>query len=166
MSSYREKVEKGEISQEQFLKDMRRANAHNNHPIGLRLAQQGLTGHECVTAYYGDLGEPEPVPGFLVGRLSRRTVWQLEEVGEVYEPVPTNYANRPRWLYKHLHRGLIETHEQFIEYASGARVKLADTDLERLGPQPIGTAPYYDSDVKLPPRLMKLFHSMRRRLMD
>jgi hypothetical protein len=159
---YQAKVGRGEISRAQFLRDMHRANAHNEHPIGYRLKDNGLYDHECVQAYYKARGEPAPLPQVKVGRLVRRTIFQLEEVGEVHQPRPTNYADRAPWLYRLLHRGLVETTEQYMEYESGARVKLSDAELDRLRPQPLGTAPHHDSDLKLTPKLLELINSVRR----
>lgn len=116
---YQQKVGRGEISRAQFLRDMHRANAHNEHPIGYRLKDDGLYDHECVQTYYKVRGEPPPVSQVKIGRLVRRTVFQLEEVGEVHQPRPTNYADRAPWLYRLLHRGLVETTEQYMEYEFG-----------------------------------------------
>ncbi|OPH84367.1 hypothetical protein [Nitrobacter vulgaris] len=162
LGDYYAKVASGEISRKEFMRDVHRANAQNEHPIGFRLKDQGLFEHECVQDYYKASGEPPPMPKAKVGRLVRRTIFQLEEVGEVFEPKSTNYAGRAPWLYKLLHRGLVETTEQYIEYESGVRVKLSDAEIERLGPQPLGTAPHYD-DLQLTPRLQQLFNSVRRR---
>jgi hypothetical protein len=159
---YMKKVSSGEISRKEYMRDVHRANAHNEHPIGDRLKDQGLFDHECVVDFYRALGEPIPAPKMKVGRLVRKTIFQLEEVGEIHEPKATNFANRAPWLYKHLHRGMIETTEQYVEYEPGVAVRLSDAEISKLKPQPLGTAPHYDSDLKLTPRLLEIFNSIRR----
>jgi hypothetical protein len=160
--SYQAKVCRGEISRAQFLRDMHRANAHNEHPIGHRLKDSGLYDHECVQAYYKAMGEPPPIPQVMVARLVRRTIFQLEEVGEIHQPRPTNYADRAPWLYRLLHRSLVETSEQYVEYEPAARVKLSDAEIDRLRPQPLGTAPHYDGDIKPTPKMLELFRAWLR----
>ncbi|EJN16309.1 hypothetical protein PMI42_00144 [Bradyrhizobium sp. YR681] len=159
---YLAKVGSGEISRRDFMRDVHRANAHNEHPIGDRLKDKGLFDHECVLSYYKAKGEPPPAPKMKVGRLVRRTIFQLEEIGEIFEPKATNFQDRAPWLYRLLHRGLVETAEQYVEYEPGARMKLTDTELNVLGPQPLGTAPHYDSDIKPTPRWIELFDNWRR----
>jgi len=160
---YLNEVSSGAISHREHMKNVHRANAHIEHPIGYRLAMKGLIGHECTDGYWKATGEPAPVPQMLVGRLKRVTVFQMEEVGEVFEPKATNYANRAPWLYRHLHRSLVETHEHYIEYAPGVSVRLNDTEIDKLRPQPLGTAPHYDSDLKPTPKLLELFNAICRR---
>lgn len=162
MTNYQSKVANGQISRKTLMRDVHRVNADQEHPIGHRLKDQGLFDHECVVAYYSALGEPPPVPNMKVGRVVRKTVFLFEEVGEIYEPKATNYADRAPWLYRHLHRGLIETTEQYVEYEPGVRVKLTDAELDQLRPQPLGTAPHYDSDLKPTPRLLELINVWRR----
>ncbi|WP_316201409.1 MULTISPECIES: hypothetical protein [unclassified Bradyrhizobium] len=159
---YMRKVNSGEISRKDYMRDVHRANAHKEHPIGYRLKDQGLFDHECVVAYYHALCEPPPVPKMKVGRLVRKTIFQLEEVGEIHEPRATNFENRAPWLYRHLHRGLVETTEQYVEYEPGVMVRLSDAELGKLKAQPLGTAPHYDSDLKLTTRLLEILNSIRR----
>lgn len=157
-----QKVVAGEISRDDFIREYRKANAHNEHPIGYRLKDQGLFDHECVQAYYKTKGETAPESQRRIGKLVRRTTILIDEVGEIHEAKPTNFANRPRWLYRFLHRSMTETHEHFVTYADGVQERLSDAELDRLRPQPLGTAPHYVNDVKLTPTLLDLFRSHRR----
>ncbi|MCP3463078.1 hypothetical protein [Bradyrhizobium sp. CCGUVB23] len=161
-SDYLDKVGKGEISRKEFMRDVHRANAHNEHPIGARLAPQGLFDNECVLSYYKARGEPPPMPKMKVGTITRRTIFQLVEVGEFFEPKPTNYPDRAPWLYRLVNRGLVETFEQTVEYELGVGAKLTDAELDQLRPQPLGTAPYYDSDLKPTPKLLELIRAWKR----
>lgn len=156
------KVVAGEISRDEFVREYRKGNAHNEHPIGYRLDKQGLFEHECVLDMYKTLGETPPVSQRRVAKLIRRTLVQIDEVGEVHEARPTNYANRMRWLYRFLHRSMSETHEQIVVYDDGNSERLPDAELNRLRPQPLGTAPHYDNEIKLSPTLLELFRAYRR----
>ena len=157
-----QKVVAGDISQDEFIREYRKGNAQNEHPIGFRLKDQGLFEHECVQAYYKTLGEPAPESQRRIAKLVRRTTVLIDEAGEIHEAKPTNFANRPRWLYRFLQRSLTETHEHFVTYEDGVQKRLADAELDRLRPQPLGTAPFYDNDIKLTPTLLGIFKAIRR----
>lgn len=157
-----QKVVAGEITRDEFVREYRKANAHKEHPIGHRLKDQGLFDHECVVDYYNTIGEPPPDSQRRVAKLVRRTLVQIDEVGEVHEARPTNFTNRMRWLYRFLHRSMSETHEQIMVYDDGRSERVPETELDRLRPQPLGTAPHYDNEIKLTPTLLELFRVYRR----
>ena len=136
--------------------NQRRARAVALHPIGARLAEQGLFDHDSVRAYFHALGENPPVPAAPLGKLIRRQVFTYDEIGEVYLGEPSNRSDRPRYLYSLYHRAMSETHHEAVEYSSRDAGVIPAAELTRLRPQPLGTAPFDPRDIRLPAGLIEL----------